>query len=134
MGQLPLPSPYPPSAVLFISQAAPFPRRCTIFLFPRLFSSLLFSGSSHVNFGVFGVFSPLSIAPWSISSAWVGGWQLRHPAGPDTGSASTSAGYLLPRAANDPGWCLSPDLPHGIKITCYLLCLTCLGHQTPTLQ
>lgn len=27
-----------------------------------------------------------------------------------------SAGYLLPRAANDPSWLLSPDLPHGIKI------------------
>lgn len=45
-----------------------------------------------------------------------------------------SAGYLLPRVANDPSWLLSPDLPRGIKIRRYLLCLTRSGPQTPTPQ
>lgn len=83
-----LPAPCSHSAVLFISQAALFLRCCTIFPFPCFSSSPFFSGSSHLNFGIFVVFSPSPLHPWSISSAWVGGWQLWHTAGPGTGSSS----------------------------------------------
>ena len=38
---------------------------------------------------------PLSIAPWSVAGAWVGGWQLRHAAGPGTGAASTTSRILF---------------------------------------
>lgn len=125
-----LPVPCPPRAVFFISKAAPFLRCCTIFPFPCLSSSPLFSASSHLNSGTFGIFSPSPLHPGAFL---VFDWKLTASAWAVV-ALLLSADYFLPRPVNAPVWFLSPDLPHGLKITHYLLCLTCSGRQSPTPQ
>ena len=88
---------------LFISRAAPFLRCCTLFLFPRLSSSPLFSGSSHLNFssGVVCSHSRLLAGAFQCS-----GWRPTacHTAGPGAPRASTISWILLAR--NCKGSCL----------------------------